>query len=112
MQRLQGIEGLPLVPTMFELIGIFFSTWFVYRYLLFKPDRCARAQRQSAEDGAGFACAALWLGADAPARALVQRGAEAHAGRAEVQDPAVSEPAGRLAAAQRRPQTLALARRV
>jgi hypothetical protein len=33
---------------MFELVGIFFSTWFVYRYLLFKPDRCvaARAPRR------------------------------------------------------------------
>jgi hypothetical protein len=38
----QGIEGLPLVPTLFELIGIAFSAWFVYRYLLFKPDRCVR----------------------------------------------------------------------
>ena len=35
---------------MFELIGIFFSTWFVYRYLLFKPDRCVarRAPRGAA----------------------------------------------------------------
>jgi hypothetical protein len=29
---------------MFELVGIFFSTWFVYRYLLFKPDRCVAAR--------------------------------------------------------------------
>jgi hypothetical protein len=41
----QGIEALPLVPTLFELIGIAFSAWFVYRYLLFKPDRCARETR-------------------------------------------------------------------
>lgn len=34
-----AIDKLPLFPTMFEIIGILFSTWFVYRYLLFKPDR-------------------------------------------------------------------------
>jgi hypothetical protein len=43
----QGIEGLPLVPTLFELIGIAFSAWFVYRYLLFKPDRCAHGARSA-----------------------------------------------------------------
>jgi len=36
----QGIDQLPIVPQLFELIGIAFSAWFVYRYLLFKPDRC------------------------------------------------------------------------
>ena len=30
------------MPQLFELIGIAFSAWFVYRYLLFKPDRCVR----------------------------------------------------------------------
>ncbi|XP_044495597.1 protein CURVATURE THYLAKOID 1C, chloroplastic [Mangifera indica] len=34
-----AIDKLPLLPNILELIGIFFSTWFVYRYLLFKPDR-------------------------------------------------------------------------
>ncbi|KAI3763326.1 hypothetical protein L1987_53780 [Smallanthus sonchifolius] len=34
-----AIDKLPVVPGVFELIGILFSTWFVYRYLLFKPDR-------------------------------------------------------------------------
>ena len=41
----QGIDQLPVVPQLFELIGIAFSAWFVYRYLLFKPDRCVRAWR-------------------------------------------------------------------
>ncbi|KAI8544452.1 hypothetical protein RHMOL_Rhmol08G0297900 [Rhododendron molle] len=34
-----AIDKLPLLPGVFEFIGILFSTWFVYRYLLFKPDR-------------------------------------------------------------------------
>ncbi|XP_022033654.1 protein CURVATURE THYLAKOID 1C, chloroplastic [Helianthus annuus] len=34
-----AIDKLPVLPGLFELIGILFSTWFVYRYLLFKPDR-------------------------------------------------------------------------
>ncbi|KAI7752562.1 hypothetical protein M8C21_016974 [Ambrosia artemisiifolia] len=34
-----AIDKLPVLPGLFELIGIVFSTWFVYRYLLFKPDR-------------------------------------------------------------------------
>ena len=34
-----AIDKLPVLPGVFELIGILFSTWFVYRYLLFKPDR-------------------------------------------------------------------------
>ncbi|TMX04900.1 hypothetical protein EJD97_004079 [Solanum chilense] len=33
------IDSLPLIPGVFEFIGILFSTWFVYRYLLFKPNR-------------------------------------------------------------------------
>ncbi|KAL6996467.1 hypothetical protein U1Q18_006599 [Sarracenia purpurea var. burkii] len=33
------IDKLPLVPSAFEFIGILFSSWFIYRYLLFKPDR-------------------------------------------------------------------------
>ena len=36
---LGAVEKLPLVPALFELVGIGFTTWFVYRYLLFKPDR-------------------------------------------------------------------------
>ncbi|XP_059641397.1 protein CURVATURE THYLAKOID 1C, chloroplastic [Cornus florida] len=34
-----AIDKLPLVPSVFEFIGILFSSWFIYRYLLFKPDR-------------------------------------------------------------------------
>ncbi|CAN4100240.1 unnamed protein product [Withania somnifera] len=34
-----AIDRLPLIPGVFEFIGILFSLWFVYRYLLFKPDR-------------------------------------------------------------------------
>nr|XP_043636063.1 protein CURVATURE THYLAKOID 1C, chloroplastic [Erigeron canadensis] len=34
-----AIDKLPVVPSVFELIGILFTTWFTYRYLLFKPDR-------------------------------------------------------------------------
>ncbi|XP_038718294.1 protein CURVATURE THYLAKOID 1C, chloroplastic isoform X2 [Tripterygium wilfordii] len=33
------IDKVPLIPTVLELIGILFSSWFVYRYLLFKPGR-------------------------------------------------------------------------
>ena len=36
-----NIEGLPLIPDLFELIGIVFSGFFVYQNLLFKPDRQA-----------------------------------------------------------------------
>ncbi|XP_061980508.1 protein CURVATURE THYLAKOID 1C, chloroplastic-like [Populus nigra] len=34
-----AIDKLPVVPSVLELIGILFSSWFIYRYLLFKPDR-------------------------------------------------------------------------
>ncbi|BAT98503.1 hypothetical protein LR48_Vigan406s017500 [Vigna angularis] len=34
-----AIDKLPLFPAVFELIGIFYSVWFTYRYLVFKPDR-------------------------------------------------------------------------
>ncbi|XP_057967520.1 protein CURVATURE THYLAKOID 1C, chloroplastic isoform X2 [Malania oleifera] len=34
-----AIDKLPLIPNALELVGILFSSWFVYRYLLFKPDR-------------------------------------------------------------------------
>ncbi|XP_027344688.1 protein CURVATURE THYLAKOID 1C, chloroplastic [Abrus precatorius] len=34
-----AIDKLPLIPNAMELIGIFFSLWFTYRYLIFKPDR-------------------------------------------------------------------------
>ncbi|KAF8407065.1 hypothetical protein HHK36_006190 [Tetracentron sinense] len=34
-----AIDKLPLIPSALEFIGILFSWWFIYRYLLFKPDR-------------------------------------------------------------------------
>ncbi|XP_074383216.1 protein CURVATURE THYLAKOID 1C, chloroplastic [Apium graveolens] len=34
-----AIDKLPLIPGVLEFVGILFSSWFVYRYLLFKPDR-------------------------------------------------------------------------
>ncbi|KAJ8483999.1 hypothetical protein OPV22_016484 [Ensete ventricosum] len=34
-----AVDKLPLAPNVFEFIGILFSWWFIYRYLLFKPDR-------------------------------------------------------------------------
>ncbi|CAA6661004.1 unnamed protein product [Spirodela intermedia] len=34
-----AIDSLPFVPSALEFIGILFSWWFIYRYLLFKPDR-------------------------------------------------------------------------
>lgn len=36
---INAIEKLPLIPDLFEVVGILFTGWFVYRYLLFKPDR-------------------------------------------------------------------------
>jgi len=36
---LKGIESLPLVSDFLEVVGISYSLWFTYRYLLFKPDR-------------------------------------------------------------------------
>ncbi|XP_057544977.1 protein CURVATURE THYLAKOID 1C, chloroplastic [Amaranthus tricolor] len=34
-----AVDKLPLIPGFLEFVGILFSAWFVYRYLLFKPDR-------------------------------------------------------------------------
>ncbi|CAH8386019.1 unnamed protein product [Eruca vesicaria subsp. sativa] len=34
-----AIDKLPVISSGFELVGILFSMWFTYRYLLFKPDR-------------------------------------------------------------------------
>eukprot|EP00249_Psilotum_nudum_P008483 c21305_g1_i1 orf=129-668(+) len=36
---ISAIDKLPLIPTFFEFVGILFSGWFIYRYLVFKPDR-------------------------------------------------------------------------
>ncbi|XP_021736872.1 protein CURVATURE THYLAKOID 1C, chloroplastic-like [Chenopodium quinoa] len=34
-----AVDKLPLIPGFLEFVGILFSSWFIYRYLLFKPDR-------------------------------------------------------------------------
>ncbi|XP_062026026.1 protein CURVATURE THYLAKOID 1C, chloroplastic [Rosa rugosa] len=34
-----AIDKLPLLPSVLEFVGILYSSWFIYRYLLFKPDR-------------------------------------------------------------------------
>ncbi|CAN8288226.1 unnamed protein product [Cochlearia groenlandica] len=39
LNLITAIDKLPVISSGFELIGILFSTWFTYRYLLFKPDR-------------------------------------------------------------------------
>jgi len=31
---LEAVNGVPLLQPIFELIGLFFSTWFIFRYLL------------------------------------------------------------------------------
>ncbi|XP_074568489.1 protein CURVATURE THYLAKOID 1C, chloroplastic [Curcuma longa] len=36
---IEAIDKLPLVPTVFEFIGLLFTWWFIYRYLVFRPDR-------------------------------------------------------------------------
>ncbi|XP_043706174.1 protein CURVATURE THYLAKOID 1C, chloroplastic [Telopea speciosissima] len=36
---ISAIDKLPVIPGVLELIGILFSWWFIYRYLLFKPNR-------------------------------------------------------------------------
>ncbi|GAV64456.1 DUF4308 domain-containing protein [Cephalotus follicularis] len=36
---ISAIDKLPVIPSTLEFIGILFSSWFIYRYLLFKPDR-------------------------------------------------------------------------
>ncbi|MCO5606928.1 hypothetical protein L7F22_061119 [Adiantum nelumboides] len=35
----KAIDRLPLLPSFFELVGVVYSTWFAYKYLLFKLDR-------------------------------------------------------------------------
>ncbi|XP_073064422.1 protein CURVATURE THYLAKOID 1C, chloroplastic [Primulina eburnea] len=34
-----AIDKVPIVPGFLELIGLVYSSWFTYRYLLYKPDR-------------------------------------------------------------------------
>lgn len=34
-----AVNAIPLVPRIMELVGLGYTTWFVYRYLLFKDSR-------------------------------------------------------------------------
>uniref|UniRef100_K3XZX8 Cyanobacterial aminoacyl-tRNA synthetase CAAD domain-containing protein n=1 Tax=Setaria italica TaxID=4555 RepID=K3XZX8_SETIT len=34
-----AINAVPLLPKILELVGLGYTGWFVYRYLLFKPER-------------------------------------------------------------------------
>eukprot|EP01025_Chloroclados_australasicus_P043647 TRINITY_DN4683_c1_g1_i2.p3 TRINITY_DN4683_c1_g1~~TRINITY_DN4683_c1_g1_i2.p3 ORF type:complete len:141 (+),score=16.03 TRINITY_DN4683_c1_g1_i2:185-607(+) len=34
-----AVHSVPIISGVFELVGIFVSSWFVYRYLVFGPDR-------------------------------------------------------------------------
>ncbi|KAL9689043.1 hypothetical protein QQ045_033472 [Rhodiola kirilowii] len=36
---ISAMDKLPILPSTLEFIGILFSAWFTYRYLLFKPNR-------------------------------------------------------------------------
>ncbi|MFS7931988.1 putative cyanobacterial aminoacyl-tRNA synthetase, CAAD domain, protein CURVATURE THYLAKOID 1 [Helianthus anomalus] len=35
----QAIDRLPLIPGVLELVGIGYTGWFVYKNLIYKPDR-------------------------------------------------------------------------
>eukprot|EP00878_Enallax_costatus_P001122 GHUV01001259.1.p1 GENE.GHUV01001259.1~~GHUV01001259.1.p1 ORF type:complete len:145 (+),score=40.93 GHUV01001259.1:125-559(+) len=34
-----ALNGIPLVPKLMELVGLGYTSWFIYRYLLFKSSR-------------------------------------------------------------------------
>lgn len=36
---IDGVDRLPFLGGFFELVGLIVTTWFIYRYLLFGPDR-------------------------------------------------------------------------
>ncbi|QDZ19278.1 CAAD domain-containing protein [Chloropicon primus] len=38
-----AVNGLPLLPKAFELVGLGYSAWFTYKYLLFKDSRAELA---------------------------------------------------------------------
>ncbi|KAH7438022.1 hypothetical protein KP509_05G101400 [Ceratopteris richardii] len=40
-----AVNRLPLVPKVLELVGLFYTGWFVYRYLLFKSNRRELAEK-------------------------------------------------------------------
>lgn len=35
------IDELPIISNLLEVVGLFVTSWFTYRYLAFKSDRCA-----------------------------------------------------------------------
>ncbi|GAB2269398.1 hypothetical protein Dimus_004317 [Dionaea muscipula] len=39
LNLISAIDKVPVIPSLFEFVGILYSVWFTYRYLLFKPDR-------------------------------------------------------------------------
>ena len=43
-----AINAVPLLPKMMELVGLGYSTWFVYRYVLFKESRKELAEQVDA----------------------------------------------------------------
>ncbi|KAK0580286.1 hypothetical protein LWI29_000332 [Acer saccharum] len=42
---ISAIDRLPLVPGVLEIVGIGYTGWFVYKNLVFKPDRDALVQK-------------------------------------------------------------------
>lgn len=36
---IDAVDSLPVIGDFFELVGLFVTAWFVYRYLIFGPDR-------------------------------------------------------------------------
>lgn len=34
-----AVNSVPILPKLMELVGLGYTTWFVYRYLLFKDSR-------------------------------------------------------------------------
>ncbi|KAF3439779.1 hypothetical protein FNV43_RR18057 [Rhamnella rubrinervis] len=42
---ISAIDRLPLIPGVLEVVGIGYSGWFVYKYMVFKPDREALIEK-------------------------------------------------------------------
>lgn len=42
---ISAIDRLPLLPVVFELVGIGYTGWFAYKNLIFKPEREALVQK-------------------------------------------------------------------
>ncbi|KAI4355323.1 hypothetical protein L6164_004106 [Bauhinia variegata] len=45
---ISAIDRLPLIPGVLEVVGIGYTGWFAYKYLIFKPDREALIQKVKA----------------------------------------------------------------